>query len=149
MTLVVLDDLIFGPIAWGLAQIDPWLAVIVSFAAMWGGSYWLVLRGLAPSPGPVASALLRRLQLERRNPELTAREASLKSRITSVGVAVPMSLLFGGVVTSLWLIRREVVDEGQIRQVALVLTFLYAVEFVLLHAVGGGRLLAEALRTLT
>mgnify|MGYP007037748322 CR=1 FL=1 len=54
-----------------------------------------------------------------------------------------MSLLFGGVVTSLWLYKREVVDLRQVKRVALVLTALYACEFVLIHAFGGGRVLTE------
>ena len=145
VTLIVVDDLLFGPIAWGLAQISVWLAAVVGFTAMWGFSYWLVLVGLRPDPPRLAQAMLRRLQLERRSAELQAREASLKERLTSVGIAIPMSLLFGGVVTSLWLRRRDVVNDTQVRRLALYLTALYACEFVLLHAFGGGRLLAEAL----
>lgn len=148
LTLVILDDLVFGPIAWGLAQVSPLLAVLVSFGAMWGCSYWLTLRGLDPHPGPVAAALLSRLHLARRSDELTRREASLKDRITSVSVAVPMSLLFGGVVTTLWLHKRELVNDAQVKPVALALTFLYAIEFVLLHAVGGGRLVLEIRSTI-
>lgn len=145
ITLVILDDLVFGPIAWLLAQINPWLAALVGFSAMWGVSYWLVIVSLRPHQGRVAKLLLSRLQLERRNPALREREATLKAHLTSVALAVPMSLLFGGVVTSLWLYKREVVDERQVRSLALVLTALYACEFVVLHAFGGGRVLAEVL----
>jgi hypothetical protein len=145
VTLVILDDLVFGPIAWLIAQVSPWLAAVVGFSAMWGLSYWLVVVGVRQDQGRVARLLLSRLQLERRNPAIREREDTLKAHLTSVAVAVPMSLLFGGVVTSLWLYKREVVDERQVRRLALWLTALYACEFVVLHAFGGGRLLAEVL----
>jgi hypothetical protein len=148
VTLVILDDLVFGPIAWLIAQVNPWLAAVVGFSAMWGLSYWLVLVGVRPQQGRVARLLLSRLQLERRNPRIREREATLKAHLTSVAVAVPMSLLFGGVVTSLWLYKREVVDERQVRRLAFWLTALYACEFVILHAFGGGRVLAELLDAL-
>lgn len=138
ITLVVLDDLTFGWIFWALAQIHPLVSASFALVIYWGLGYWITLRGLAPQPGKLAGWFLNRLQLERKNPELRVREQQLKDMITSIGVAFLMALLFGGVLTTLWLRRREVVDDQQARKLAFWLCGLYALEFALLHGLGIG-----------
>lgn len=144
--LVMVDDLVFGWFFWGLSQIHPLLSFVIAIMASWSLGVWLTMRGLAPEPGRLAGWFLYRLQLERGNPELRAREDELKEKITSVGVAVPMSLLFGGVVTTLWLRRRGVVSDESAKRLAFVLCGLYAFEFATIHAFGiGGSIFAFAI----
>ena len=138
VTLVVLDDLTFGWIFWALAQIHPLISASAAFAIYWAMGYWIALRGLSPVPGKLASWFLARLQLEHKNPELQVREQMLKEKITSISTAIPMALLFGGVVTTLWLRRRGTVDDSGARSLAFWLCGLYALEFALIHGFGIG-----------
>lgn len=138
ITLIMVDDATFGWIFWLLSQINPMVSAAAAIAIYWFIGYWITLRGLEPNPGKIASKLLNRLQLERKNPELRRREKQLKNSISSIGIAVPMSLLFGGVVTTLWLRRRNVVDQAKARKVAFWLCGLYAAEFAAIHALGIG-----------
>ncbi len=138
VTLVVLDDLTFGWIFWALAQIHPLLSAFVALVIYWVIGYWLVVRGLAPEPGKVAGWFLSRLQLERGNTELRQRENQLKEKITSVGVAIPMALLFGGVVVTLWLRRRGIVSDSGAYRLGFWVCGLYALEFALVHGLGIG-----------
>jgi hypothetical protein len=138
LALLIADDLTFGWIFWALSQINPLFSAVIALATYWSIGYWITLRGLRPNPGKVAGWLLQRLQLERKNPERRSREEQLKAKITSVAVGVPMSLLFGGVVTTLWLRRRNVIDDRQSRKVAFWLCGLYAAEFAVIHAFGIG-----------
>ncbi|MGH8984356.1 MAG: hypothetical protein ACRDY6_10855 [Acidimicrobiia bacterium] len=138
VVLVLADDATFGWVFWLLSQVNPWLSAAAAVAIYWSIGYWIALEGLRPYPRPVAAWFLKRLQLERRNPELAKRELTLKQKITSVAAAVPMTLLLGGVVTALYLRRREVVDDGRARRIAFWLTGLYALEFAVIHALGIG-----------
>ena len=138
--LLVLDDLVFGWIFWVLAQLSLSVAIAVAVVISWAFGYWLTLRGLSPYPGRVAQFLLRRLQLERKNEELQHRQRQLREKLASSGAAVPMTLLFGGVVTTLWLRRQGAVDEARARKLAFWLSGVYALEFAFIHAfaIGGG-----------
>ena len=138
VTLVVVDDLTFGWIFWLVAQIHPLLSAAVAFVASWCLSYWLTLQGMKESRGKIASWLLSRLQLERKNSELEQREQRLLTKITSIGIAIPMSLLFGGVVVTLWLLRRGIVTAQRARVLAFWLSAVYAVEFAVVHGFGIG-----------
>lgn len=138
IAMVVLDDLTFGWIFWAIAQISPLLSAGVAVVFYWAMGYWITLRGLAPNPGRVATRLLKRLQLERKNPELRIREDELKLKMTSIITAVPLSLLFGGVVSTLWLWRNGVVNTPKARSVAFWLCGLYALEFGFIHGFGIG-----------
>ncbi|HSX17811.1 MAG TPA: hypothetical protein VLE51_00430 [Candidatus Saccharimonadales bacterium] len=138
IVLLIADDATFGWIFWALAQINPFISAAAALVIYWSIGYWITIRGLKPDPGKVAGWFLRRLQLERKNPELRAREERLKSKITSLAVGIPMSLLFGGVLTTLWLRHRNVIDDHQARRVAFWLCGLYALEFGLIHGLGIG-----------
>jgi hypothetical protein len=138
IVLVLVDDATFGWIFWLLSQVDPLLSAMVAVAIYWSVGYWIALEGLRPRPRPLAAWFLKRLQLERKNPELARRELKLMEKITSVALAVPMALLFGGVVTTLYLRRRELVDDHRARRLAFWLQGLYALEFAAIHALGIG-----------
>lgn len=138
ITLMVLDDATFGWIFWALAQINPFLSAAVALAIYWALGYWITLRGLSPNPGKVAGWFLRRLQLGHENPELRSREEHLKAKLTSVTASIPMTLLFGGVLTTLWLRRRNIVDSRQAKSLAFWLCGLYALEFAAIHGLGIG-----------
>ena len=138
IVLVLADDATFGWVFWLLSQADPLLSAAVAVVIYWAVGYLITLQGLRDQPRPIAAWFLRRLQLERKNPELARRQLKLKERITSVAVAVPMALLLGGVVTTLYLRRQGVVDDNRARRVALWLTGLYALEFAAIHALGIG-----------
>jgi hypothetical protein len=138
VVLVLVDDATFGWIFWLLSQINPLLSAVVAVAIYWSVGYWIILEGLRPNPRPVAAWFLKRLQLGRKNPELAQRELRLMEKITSVAVAVPLALLFGGPVTTLYLRRRELVDDRQARRLGFWLQGLYALEFAAIHALGIG-----------
>lgn len=138
VTLVMLDDLTFGWIFWFLAQVHPLFSAAAALAIYWSLGYWITQRGLRPNPGKLAVWFLTRLQLERKNPELRVREEALKSKVNSVVAAIPMSLLFGGVVSTLWLRRRGVVSEEQAPRLAFWFCGLYAFEFAFIHGFGIG-----------
>lgn len=138
VVLVLADDATFGWIFWLLSQVNPVLSAAVAVAMYWAIGYWITLQGLREQPRPVAAWFLKRLQLERKNRELAKRERALREKIRSVAIAVPMALLFGGVVTTLYLRRREVIDDDRARSVAFWLTGLYSLEFALIHALGIG-----------
>ena len=136
--LVVADDATFGWIFWALAQIHPLFSATIALVIYWTSGFWITTRGLAPEPGKVAGWFLNRLQLERGNPELRARENQLKQKITSVTIAIPMALLFGGVVVTLWLRRRGVVNDSGAYRLGFWLCGLSALEFALIHGLGIG-----------
>jgi hypothetical protein len=138
VALTIADDATFGWIFWLLAQINPLVSAAIAFTIYWTVGYWITLRGLAPESGRLAGWFLKRLQLDYKNPDLHARQEQMKSKITSVAIAAPMSLLFGGVVTTLWLHSRQVVNDEQAKKVALWLCAIYAVFFATVHALGIG-----------
>lgn len=140
LALIVADDATFGWLFWLLSQVHPLVSAAAALAIYWAVGYWLIIRGLKPHPGRVASWFLNRLQLERKNPELQKRELLLRQKLRSVAASVPMTLLFGGVVTTLWLCRHGIVDGDSLRarKLGFWLAGIYAVEFALIHAFGIG-----------
>lgn len=145
LVLVFWDDLVFGSIFWSMSQFSVITSVVVAFVFSWRLGYWLALRGLAPEPGTVAGWMLKKFMLERKHPEFRKRQQLLIGKITSVAMAVPLSLIVGGVVTTLWLRSREIVDDVQAKKVALWLCAIYAVLFAIVHAfgIGGGILVTR------
>jgi hypothetical protein len=141
LALFVADDLTFGILFWVITQYSIYVSAAAAFVLYWAIGYWVTLRGLRPNPGKWASKLLKWLQLEHENPELHKLEADLQNKITSVATAVPMTLLFGGIFTTLWLHRRNVVDTKQAKRLAFWLCGLYAFEPTAIHAVGIGGLI--------
>ena len=69
VTLIVLDDLVFGPIFWALAR---WqgsaVAATVAFVVYFVAQIFIVHQGTRPEPHRLAAFFLRRLRLERGSP---------------------------------------------------------------------------------
>lgn len=133
-TLVVIDDLTYGPVFWVLSIVGP-TPIVVGFAF---GIYWLVQmflvrEGLKSQPGRAARFFLERLQLERKNAEIGHREQTLHRKVTTAVVALPLSLVIGGVLPPL-ILARNGVARTTARRLAVVTSGLYAAEFAYLHA---------------
>ena len=146
LTLVVLDDLVFGPIFWALAVVSRPLSVALAFVLSWAYGTWLVYRGTREHPGRVAQFLLSRLWLERRNPEIARRERKVHDGVSS-GIAATLATPFiGGVIPSLILYKQDLMPVATIRRLAVFLAALYAVEFATIHGFGLGGLLNSLVR---
>lgn len=141
VTLLVVDDMTFGWAFWAISQFSLLVSAVAALAMYWVMGFWITLRGLDPQPGRIAGWFLRRLQLGHNNPELHDREERLRAKVTSVAAAAPMTLLFGGVFTTLWLRRRGLVDDRTVKWLAFWLSGLFALEVAAIHAVGIGGLI--------
>jgi hypothetical protein len=138
VTLVLVDDFVFGPVFWSLALLSRAAAVTLAFLASWFYGSWLVFRGTREQPGRFAEFLLNRLWLERRNPEVEQRARRVHSSVTSVVAATIATPFIGGVLPSLILHKRDLLPQAQIRRLAVFLCALYAVEFAAIHGYGLG-----------
>jgi hypothetical protein len=141
LVLVIVDDLVFGPVFWSIALLSRPAAVIFAFCASWAFGTWLVFRGTREDPGRVARFFLNRLWLERRNPDIAQRERRVREAVTSTIAATVATPFIGGVVPSLVLYKRDAMPVGQIRRLAVFLAALYAVEFAAIHGYGFGGVL--------
>lgn len=131
--LVVLDDLTFGPFFWAISRLaGPGWAMAAVYAVYVPVQLFLVRRGTAEEPGPVAHWFLRRLDLERRFERVTHNEQRLRSGVVGAGSAVLLSLVIGGVLPPLLLWRRGYPVEF-VRRLSVLTAFVYATEFALLH----------------
>lgn len=144
-TLVVLDDLVTGPLFWALAYVSKPLAMGVAFTVYWVGQLLLVRSATGPDIGRVASYLLNRLQLSesadagRSNRNIAANETAIRSQITGPAIALLISPLVGGVIPPLLLHKRGLPVTGT-RRLAVFTALIYAAEYTLLHAYLPGRL---------
>ena len=85
-TLVVLDDLTFGPFFWAIARWRGAATAVVAVLAVYvPAQIYLVFRATADHPGRIAAFFLNRLDLERRSHHVARREAQLRGRV--VGAA--------------------------------------------------------------
>nr|AGC72549.1 hypothetical protein [uncultured bacterium A1Q1_fos_862] len=91
-------------------------------------------KGTADDPGRVASFFLRRLDVERRNPQVASREDKLRGRIVGAGSALVLTLLLAGVLPCLLLWRRGY-SRPFVLRLAVPASMLYAAEYAFLHAV--------------
>lgn len=139
-TLVVLDDLTFGPIFWALAVLaGSWWAVGAVFAVYVPVQVYLVRRATEPSPGRVAAWFLHRLELERRYEPIQRNDQRVRSRVVGVVSATALSLLIGGVLPPILLYRRGW-PRDDVRRLSLLTSTVYAAEFALLHGLIPGSL---------
>lgn len=139
-TLVVLDDLTFGPAFWLLSRVSgTWTAVIVVYLIYVPVQVLLVVRGTAPDPGRIASFFLRRFDLERRSAHVARNEQALHRRVLGAGTALLMSLVIGGVLPPL-LLWRQGAERADVRRLSVLTASVYATEFAVLHAVVPGSL---------
>lgn len=133
LTLVVLDDLTFGPFFWAISRlVGPGAAVAAVYAVYVPAQVYLVRRATEPEPGPIATFFLRRLQLERRSSAIAERERALHGRVIGAGSAIALSLVIGGVLPLLLLWRRGF-DRSFVRRLSYVTAVVYATEFALFH----------------
>jgi hypothetical protein len=146
LVLVVLDDLVFGPVFWSIALLSRPAAVVLAFLASWTFGVWLVFRGTRSAPGRVAQFFLNRLWLERRNPDIGQRERKVRDSVTSTVAATLSTPFIGGVIPSLVLSKRNVMPVAQIRRLSVFLTALYAVEFAAVHGYGFGGVVRGVVR---
>lgn len=131
--LFLIDDLVFGPVFWALALVSPVLSTGAAFVASTAFQLVLIREVLQPTRNKIVTFFLKRLLMERTNPEIEMRERSLKRRVTSVLGAVVVTPLLGGVIPISILRKRGDVGERTLRRLALPLSVLYAAEFALIH----------------
>lgn len=141
--LVVVGDISDGWVFWVIAHFSVWLSAASALVWAWGTGYWLTLRGLSPSPGRIASFFLRRLSLEPSGGAVAERTAEMHRRVTSIAWAVPMTLLLGGVVTTLVMRKSGVIVGDACRRWGCWLSGLFAVEFAAIHGLAIGGALAK------
>lgn len=134
ITLFVLDDLVFGPIFWGLAVFTtPIVATVVAFCSSWAFGTWLVRAGLKDEPSKLAQGMLNRLMLGHKNSHIHRREESLKRNVASAAGALVVTPLVGGVIPSLLLRKHELMAVDSIRRYSVLLCAIYALEFAAIH----------------
>lgn len=132
-TLVVLDDLTFGPFFWAVARWRGALTAVLAVLAVYiPAQIYLVWRATAEHPGRVASFFLNRLDLERRSHQVSRREAQLHGRVVGAASAVLLTPLIGGVLPPI-ILWRAGYSQHFVRRLSLVTAPLYAAEFALLH----------------
>jgi hypothetical protein len=140
LTLVVLDDLTFGPAFWALSRLAGPLVAVVAIFAIYVPAQLLILRGAtSDAPGRVTAFFLRRLDLERRNPQLARNEEQLRSKVVGTSSALLLSLVIGGVLPPLLLWRRGA-DRRFVLRLGIVTSVVYAAEFAVLHGFVPGTL---------
>jgi len=132
-TLVVLDDLTFGPFFWLLARLtEAWIACVAIFAIYVPAQVYIVRRATEEHPGRFAGIFLSRLDLARRRPEISDREQHLRQRVTGGVSAVVSSVLIAGVLPPL-LLWRLGYGVAFVRRISYATSTVYATEFALLH----------------
>lgn len=134
-TLVVLDDLTFGPFFWAIARFaSAGVAVVAVFAIYVPAQLWVLSRAVTEDPGRLAAWFLRRLSLERRVKAVQANEQRVRARVVGVGSALLLSLLIGGVLPPLLLWHRGW-NQRAVMRVGVATSFVYAAEFAFLHGI--------------
>lgn len=133
LTLVVLDDLTFGPVFWLLSRLaGPWVAATTALVVYTAAQVFIVFRATEHDPGRVAGFFLRRLDLARRSHNVNANEQKLRSKVVGWSSALLVTPIVGGVIPPLVLWRSGWSVKG-VRQIACVCAPIYAVEFATLH----------------
>lgn len=137
-TLVILDDLTFGPVFWLISLFgSPIAGFAVALAIYVPAQVLLVRAGTSDDPHPIARWFLDRLDLARRFDGVAQREKSLRSRVTGGASACLLSLVIGGVIPPmvLW---RQGHSQQFVRRLSLATATIYALEFALLHGLMPG-----------
>ncbi len=135
LTLVLLDDLTFGPFFWAVSRSAGAAAAVVLILAIYVPAQVLLVRAAtAPEPPRLAVFFLRRLELERRSNEIATREAELKGRVAGAMSAIAIAPVLGGVLPPILLWRAGWSARFVVRLSYLTAT-IYALEFAALHGV--------------
>lgn len=134
-TLVVLDDLAFGPFFWAISRLaGPLVAVVAIYLVYVPAQLFLVARGTTDRPGRFARFFLTRLDLERKSTKVAEVERSIRQKVTGISSAILLSLVLGGVIPPLTMWRHGY-ERRTVKRVSAVTAVLYATEFALLHGV--------------
>lgn len=132
LTLVLLDDLLFGPVFWAIAVWNRPAATIIAFLVSMIVQIWLVRAGTKEVPGKAASFMLKRLMLDRKNKEIEKRDQEIKAKSAKIGGAIMISPLIGGVLPVL-LLHKHQFSRATVLKVAWVTIPIYAIEFMAIH----------------
>ena len=133
LTLILLDDLLFGPVFWALAAIDVALSTAAAFSASFIFQMWLIHEVLRERQGRIATWFIGRLFMARKRRQIVAREESIQHQVVSSASALAVTLLIGGVLPIVYLHRRQSMSRAALRRLSLATATLYAVEFALIH----------------
>ena len=128
-TLIIVDDLLFGPFFWALALWSAPVATIIAFAASYAMQIWLIRAGTRPDMGRIARAMLARMMLGHKREEIAVRETSLKERSATIAGAFIMTPIIGGVLPALLLAKRGV----DVTRLSYLLALIYSIEFAAIH----------------
>lgn len=132
-TLVVLDDLTFGPFFWAISRLAGAGAAVAAIYIIYVPvQVYLVYRATEPEPGRFAAFFLSRLQVDRRSDAIARREQTLHNRVLGTGSAVALSLVIGGVLPLLLLWRRGY-PRRFLRRLSYLTATIYATEFAVFH----------------
>ena len=133
VTLVVLDDLVFGPLFWAIAR---WqgsaVAAAVAFVVYFVTQLFVVHQGTRSEPHRLAAFFLRRLGLERGSVRTRPHEDEIRARVLGGVSAILLSPVIGGVVPPMVLWHRGH-PARFVRRLSVVTAAVYASEFALLH----------------
>lgn len=133
VTLVVLDDLTFGPLFWLISRTaGPWISAATALVVYTAAQVFIVFRATEERPGRIAGFFLRRLDLNRRSQHVAANERRLHSQVAGWSSALLMTPIIGGVLPPL-LLWRIGWNRRLVRHVVLVCAPIYASEFAILH----------------
>jgi type IV secretory pathway VirB3-like protein len=133
LTLIILDDLLYGPIFWVLSVYSQPLATLCAFAASLSLQLWLLAEMAKKDRSRFASILINRLMLERKNREVQERETTIKESIGSLISAVFGTFVLGGVITTTLLLKKRTYSERDEKFISVLLCVLFSVEFCLIH----------------
>lgn len=133
VTLVLIDDLVFGPVFWMLSQVNAVMATATAFGVSLVFQLWVNWAGLQPEPGRTARFFINRLMAAHKRSQVVEREESVRRMIVSGASATAISLLVGGVLPIIFLHRRQMMDVGRLRRLAVLTSTIYAIEFALIH----------------
>lgn len=133
VTLVILDDLTFGPLFWLISRTaGPWISAATALVVYTSAQVFIVFRATEDDPGRIAGFFLRRLDLNRRSQHIAANERRLHSQVAGWFSALLMTPIIGGVLPPL-LLWRMGWHRSSVRHVVLVCAPIYAMEFAVLH----------------
>lgn len=137
-TLVVLDDLTFGPFFWLIARLASPTAAFATAVAIYVPAQVLLVRaGTSERPGRLATWFLTRLDLQRRSEEIGRREQRLRARVTGIVSALALSVVIGGVLPPLMLWRAGF-GRRFVRTLSVPTAVIYALEFGVIHGLVPG-----------
>lgn len=128
-TLIVVDDLLVGPMFWTLSVWSAPGATLIAFVVSLAAQTWLVRASIKPEPGRIARAMLNRLLLGHKNKEIAARELSFKNRSVTLTGAIFSTLVVGSVIPTIVLAKQGI----DVARITYLLACIYAIEFAAIH----------------